>query len=90
MTQLSTVVGRLFNQVYGSVVKATKFVHPQLVVRVTRRRYAGKLSSKLPFEYVVKVGRPNYKERQFIKACVKSGEPFPVRKAKLQLSKQGV
>lgn len=68
---------------------ATKFESPKQVTRVTRRRYSGSkrrgsyFSSK-SIEVTVTIGRPNHKEREFIKRCQKAGEPFPVKKPRLR------
>lgn len=64
--------------------KATKYVSPKLTLRVTRRRYLRGDSFANDVELVVNFGRPNYKEREFIKKLKKSNEPFPVRKIQLK------
>ena len=69
------------------VVKATKFISPTEIVRAVRTRYHGKLRKVGNVEISLTIGRPNYLEREFIKACVKSGEPFPIKKIQLKLSK---
>lgn len=62
--------------------KATKYVEPKLVIKATRREKVDKREKSLSF--VVSIGRPNYLEAKFIKACVAAGEPFPVRKIQLK------
>lgn len=62
--------------------RATKFLSPVMVVKATRphrfdRRSRGQT-------VVVTVGKPNYRERRFLKACRKAGEPLPVKKIQLQ------
>jgi hypothetical protein len=37
-----------------------------------------------PIELTVMIGRPNHEAVDFIKACKKAGEPFPVRKIQLK------
>mgnify|MGYP001564589327 FL=1 len=64
--------------------RAVKYVGPGQVVRATQRLYRKKLSKRGPVEILLTVGRPNCREREFIKACQKAGEPFPVRKIQLQ------
>ena len=62
------------------VKRATKYVTPKLIVRATkrnRRKYEN-------FEVILTVDRPNYLETKFIKALVKAGEPFPVKKVQLK------
>jgi hypothetical protein len=62
-------------------VRGTQYVSPKEIVRVTRRRYDGKFPAQgKPVELMVSSGRPNYRERLFIKKCKKAGEPFPVKK----------
>lgn len=58
--------------------KATKYVSDKLVINATRRTYGGKIV-KGNIEVVLKIGKPNYAERQFIKLLKKSKEPFPVK-----------
>lgn len=67
---------------------ATKFITPKLVVRATRRRERGKLPTRGNFDLSVTIGRPNFSERQFIRACKKAGEPFPVKKVQLRFLKR--
>ncbi|MBI1202626.1 MAG: hypothetical protein GC182_08965 [Rhodopseudomonas sp.] len=64
--------------------KAVKFVNPNLVVSACRKRIYGGV--KDTSEYVVKVGRPNYGERQFIASCIKAGISFPVRKVRIKFA----
>lgn len=65
--------------------RATKFVDRNFVVRATRKLIAGRLPRKgYNVEITLTFGRPNYRERQFIKACVKAGEPFPVKKVQIK------
>lgn len=63
------------------VVKATKYLNPKLVVRATRTLYGKRLPAKNQnIEITLTIGRPNYVEREFVKACLKAGEPFPVKR----------
>lgn len=65
------------------IYRATKFLDPELVVKVTRPH---KFSRRARSETVlVTVGKPNYAERIFVKRCLEAGEPFPVRKIQLRL-----
>lgn len=57
--------------------RAAKFISPTLVVRATRRH-------RKASEFVLKIGKPNYRERDFVKACKKAGEKFPVKKVHIQ------
>ncbi|MFA5130718.1 MAG: hypothetical protein WC477_07470 [Patescibacteria group bacterium] len=59
----------------GDAHKATKYVSDKLIVRATRKLYGGK-PNKAKVEMMLTVGKPNFKEREFIKRCKKAGEPF--------------
>jgi hypothetical protein len=65
--------------------QATVYISPDLVVRATRRHkpQSGRCAG-IHTELVVTLGKPNYLERLFIKACKQSGEPFPVKKIQLR------
>lgn len=78
---VSDHVGRCFNMALApDVRRATSYLASNYTVKASRRhRRSGKQT-----EIVVTIGRPNYAERRFIKACVKAGEPFPVRKVQLK------
>ena len=58
------------------------YQHPKAVVKATRqfRRHGGEKSQTI----LVTIGGPAYRERQFVKACLKAGEPFPVRKVQIR------
>ena len=65
--------------------KATKYISPKEVLRVTRRRYLHSSKSFVShIELVINVGRPNYAEKEFIKKLVKTKVPFPVKKIQLK------
>lgn len=67
---------------------AAKFLSEKLVVRATRPRYNGKLPSKgSNLQVSLVIGRPNFAQKLFIKACKKAGEPFPVKKVQLKFTK---
>ena len=57
--------------------RATKFITPRLIVRATRR-------SRKSTEFVLKIGSPNYLEREFIKQCRLAGETLPVKKVQIK------
>lgn len=70
------------NWVISGARKATKFISPTLTVKASRIH---KLDRRSRAEsYVVSVGKPNYKEREFIKACKDAGETFPVKRIQLK------
>ena len=66
----------------AGAVCGTYFAGPAEVIRVTRRRYDGKIKSSAhdPIEFTVTIGRPNYRERLLIRQMRKAGEPFPVKR----------
>jgi hypothetical protein len=62
--------------------QATVYQHPKLIIKATRRFKPDKRSRHT--EILLTIGTPNYAERAFIKACLKAGEPFPVRRVQLK------
>jgi hypothetical protein len=71
----------------GGAYKATKYLSDKLTIKATRKRYKGRIYKSENVDMVFTVGRPNYEEREFIKACKKSGEPMPVKKIQLRFPK---
>ena len=66
---------------------ALKVLSPKLVVQATRICYGGKFPPYKLLDIRITAGRPNYLARRFIKACVKAGEPFPVKKIQFRYPK---
>ena len=68
--------------------QAVKYVSPVLVVKATRVTYRANgrkpRKNERSTELVLTFGRPGYREREFIKACAKAGEPFPVKRVQLR------
>jgi hypothetical protein len=62
--------------------RAVKYVTPKLVVKATRRHRRDRRSQHE--EFVVTVGTPNFRERAFIKQCLRAGERFPVKRVQVQ------
>lgn len=62
--------------------KATTFLGPNLVIKLTRRFKVNKRDDRQDF--VLTIGAANYAERKFVKACRKAGNPLPVRTVRLQ------
>lgn len=56
---------------------------PKSTVKLTRIRRFDKRSRGESF--VLTIGSPCYRAREFIKLCKKAGEPFPVRKVQLKM-----
>lgn len=81
-TQVRSVVDALIG---ARAHHATKFMSPTLVVRATRRLEGKRVPSDKRIEVSLHIGPPNFRERKFITACKRAGEPFPVRKIKIDL-----
>lgn len=62
--------------------RATVYLGEKLVVSTCRRFRFSKRNTRNDF--VVKIGVPNYEERNFLRACKKAGEPLPVRRVQLK------
>lgn len=79
-----TNVARVMERVLmdRNIRKATKFVAPDFIVRATRQCRQRKNSRWTTV--MLTFGKPNFRERAFVKACQKAGEPFPVRKVQLK------
>jgi len=81
-------------QVVNAILKgegcyqATKFISPKETVKATIRRYKGKILKNHRKEILVTIGKPNYRDRVFIKMLEKSGEPFPVKKVIIRTVKK--
>lgn len=69
------------------VRQATMYLSPKEIVRATKRTFRGKIPRRGNVEVILTFGKPNYREREFIKACVKAGEPFSVKKVQVRMEK---
>lgn len=63
--------------------QAIAYVAPNFVVKATRQRKPTRRTRSETF--LLTVGAPAYLEKRFIKACLKAGEPFPVKTVQLKL-----
>jgi hypothetical protein len=61
---------------------AVKYIDDKTIVRATWHNKP-KANNRIEV-MVVTIGAPNYKEREFIKKCKKSGESFPIKKIQLK------
>jgi hypothetical protein len=91
-SELFKVLEKPYLQVFKAVIedkviKATKYVSPNLVIRLTRRTYGKKINKQGNIEVSLTIGKPNFLEREFIKKCVKAKEPFPVKNVQLKFQK---
>ncbi len=84
--EIIKATGLVVNAVIESEAhKATKYMSEKMVVNATRRMYLGKIvKGDRSIDISLKIGVPNYLEKEFIKQCKKAGEPFPVKKIQLK------
>ena len=61
----------------GQVRQAVKYLSPKMVIRATRRTYKGKILKNGNIEILFTIGRPNYRERKYIKLMKKLKARFP-------------
>jgi hypothetical protein len=64
------------------VRRATLFVAKDYVVSACLQNRPDKRDRR--HTIILKIGRPNFLEREFIRACQKASEPFPVKKIQLK------
>lgn len=62
--------------------RATAYETENHVIKLTRQRPHDARSRS--HTYLLTFGKPNYEQSQFIKACKKAGEKFPIAKLQLQ------
>lgn len=76
------VVEALQALIINKARSASKYVSPGGVVKVTRKHPCDLRARSETF--FLTVGKPNFLGRRFVKACVKAGEKFPVKKVQLK------
>lgn len=64
---------------------AVAYTSPKSVVKLTRMRRED--NRRKSDNFLLTVGAPNFREREFIRSCQKAGEPFPVKKVQLKFFK---
>lgn len=64
------------------VRKATVYLSDNYVIRACHRSRPSARSRSTTI--LLTYGKPNFREREFIRSCKKAGEPIPVRKVQLQ------
>lgn len=69
--------------------QTVKFISPSFVVRATRPVFGGPITKKRilkgsSYQFLLHIGKPNYKERLFIQSCKKAGLKFPVKDVQLK------
>lgn len=72
---MRSVVGALLE---SESKRVTKYLSPTFTIKATRVNEVDRRYKRETF--VVSVGRPNFAEREFIKAATAAGEPFPVHR----------
>lgn len=85
--RVQNAVGKVvFTLIKSRARRAAKYISPGMVVRASRKVFRGKIEpdSWNHVEVILTIGRPNHRQRQFIKLCQKAGEEFPVKKIQLQ------
>jgi hypothetical protein len=81
--------GKVINAlILNGARRATKYVSEKHVITASRKCWKGKINKRDNIEIVLKIGRPNFAEREFIKKCKKVKEPFPVKKVQLKFFKK--
>jgi hypothetical protein len=86
MTKIKVDRNSILKAVEGAMIpgvkKATVFQHPELTVVACHHGKPDNRSRHT--ELLLAIGKPNYHNRQFVKACLKAGEKFPVRRVQLE------
>jgi hypothetical protein len=81
-SEVGWAAGNCVELVLGGAKRATRFLAPDLVVKATGR-FAHR-NGRRSIDMVVTVGKPNYAERGFVRACKKASEPFPIKNVQLK------
>ena len=85
MNKISKICEQVIEALLNTnAIKATKYINPKFVIKAKRKLFNNKIYKFGNIEIVLTIGKPNYKERQFIKACIKAKEPFPIKKIQLK------
>ena len=79
-------IGRVCAVILGTDARrATVYVAPDYTVKITARHKPRRHEKRR--EFVLTIGRPNFAERKFIRACIKVGESFPVKRVQVKFFK---
>jgi len=85
MNKISKICGQVIGTLFkASAIKATKYINPKFVIKAKRKLYNNKIDKRGNIEIALTIGKPNYKERKFIKDCIKVKESFPIKKIQLK------
>ena len=69
-----------------NIVMATQYISPKFIFRATRKTHKHQRKDS-NVEIYLTIGKPNYREREFIKLCIKAKESFPLKKVQLKFRK---
>lgn len=84
---LSREIGKVVFMLWeGRCRQAVKYLTPTFIVKATRRSPLDRRAKTM--EIVVTIGRPGYREYDFIKQALRAGEPFPIKKIQLRPEKK--
>lgn len=84
MKELSYLTRMIAAMIDPKLRTATAFIAPDYTMRLSRvSRHQRKNGRSRTFSLTL--GKPNFEAQQFVKACVKAGEPFPIKKLKLRM-----
>lgn len=64
--------------------RTTKYLSDKFVISAQRKTYNNRLLPNQNAEIILKMGKPNYAERDFIRRCKKAGEPFPIKRVQIK------
>lgn len=82
---MSAISGTVEMLLRTEAKRATKYLDANTVVSAQRKTWGNKIDKRArSTEITLKLGAPNYAEREFIKMCKKAGEKFPVKKIQLK------
>ena len=75
------VVGKVVTALMSTEGKrATVFLSPRLTVKATRVAFDGRIDHRDGRADIrLTIGKPNAKERRFIRDAQRAGEPFPIK-----------
>jgi hypothetical protein len=77
----------LFTIQNDPTIKTIEYIRDaKFTVKATRRfkSYKYPKTTDRHEDIILTIGRPGYLTRAFIKACIKAGEPFPIKKMRVK------
>lgn len=84
MTKVSLSLSKVYETLLlnSTIRRATYYLSESMVVKMTHSRKPRKRDKSETL--ITTIGKPNYRERQFIANCRKAKEPFPIKKIQIQ------